>query len=876
MTICNLKFSDDHKSFEVNINSHRRFFTIYEAEEAINKLREANISGMFIHDTIPPVATIKRFQRFYLCIDLDTLVGFETINHKSLNYVDRVISSKKEKLDEFNVHTKSCFIYHETNRDLAQRKVAYEVGSGIGNITMTLPTIEFISKALSSPVTVIYRGGKKFVDIFERSPYVGKVVTDYEYITGVWYDFYVKSSIAPPRLPLVISDNILDLAQSYEYNLESRCIHESLFHLLPVSKWLKNYPEFRSVNSLSPPRIHIEKNIARSKEVKRIGVSEGKSGYPWENRRWPHFSQLVERLKNSNFEVVSLGAPDEYVPGTINHTGISFRESLDILLSLDAFIGPDGGLCHIAEALDIPTIWLFGPTGATKNGPVKTNQRVMSSNTICSPCLYKSDWFECNNNICMNSINARDVENSLYELLSIQSAEPGFRFTVYFHEFLRETSFNRDVTSWHAPIALNQAESLQLLSQILREDDILSLHSILNSELITLDNSRRCILNQIVQSRLRLTKMIDEPYISDNNLITQALSKAIKGLNYSQQKDFFLSFEADNLSDTDTLSINCLNNTTRYQNPLLFKNMLLSRGVAKTKSFIPVIKQKKLSTSDFENLLINSRAILINAYEKNDDNELSIFKLLEEIAINFGTTIYAILENNKIEEIYEAPIGNFSFGLEGRVGLIQDLFHEIDGQVMELSPQEREIKISVKSTSGAVPYQKDFHLSAEDFSTLVLALYRLKISNTKPRKKHLSESGGSFFDISLDGQCLIARDIANALILANPFYTFGLPDNLLRHIRSTNMLNSKTSSPSPYKSIAFVFLEPQSFLWTSFSAATTDVDNVYFEVISPPDDDLYIDYCKNYFMKCDSIIKNESDLIDLLTQSAFFTNYRLV
>jgi heptosyltransferase-1 len=89
--------------------------------------------------------------------------------------------------------------------------------------------------------------------------------------------------------------------------------------------------------------------------------------------------------------------------------------SLDALISLinqvDLVIGSDTGPTHMAWALNIPSITLFGPTPGYRNTYSTDINKIIESESEVNP--YKID----KNDYSINNINVGDISKLAQELL---------------------------------------------------------------------------------------------------------------------------------------------------------------------------------------------------------------------------------------------------------------------------------------------------------------------------------------------------------------------------------------------------------------------------------------------------------------------------
>jgi len=95
-----------------------------------------------------------------------------------------------------------------------------------------------------------------------------------------------------------------------------------------------------------------------------------------------------------------------------NYAGqTTLAQFIDLAAGCELFLTNDSGAMHIASALGVATVAIFGATDDTATGPTGTHARVVRSPVECSPCLLR----ECPiDHRCMSAVSsARVVEESL-------------------------------------------------------------------------------------------------------------------------------------------------------------------------------------------------------------------------------------------------------------------------------------------------------------------------------------------------------------------------------------------------------------------------------------------------------------------------------
>jgi heptosyltransferase-2 len=91
------------------------------------------------------------------------------------------------------------------------------------------------------------------------------------------------------------------------------------------------------------------------------------------------------------------------------------RELASLIAECDVFLTNDTGPMHMASALQVPVIAMFGSTSPVRTGPFGILHNVVSRNMPCSPCMKR----ECPEKhlLCMTGINVDEVFTALQEML---------------------------------------------------------------------------------------------------------------------------------------------------------------------------------------------------------------------------------------------------------------------------------------------------------------------------------------------------------------------------------------------------------------------------------------------------------------------------
>ena len=152
-----------------------------------------------------------------------------------------------------------------------------------------------------------------------------------------------------------------------------------------------------------------------------VGICPGASYGPAKRWHTEKFKSLVEKItKESKAKVLIFGSKKEEELGesiranmqnVINLCGkTTTRELMALIKKCNVFVTNDTGPMHIASALNIPVIAIFGPTNTDRTSPLGPSI-IIKKEIGCSPCKYRTCPFK--NHECMQKVSVEEVFEAL-------------------------------------------------------------------------------------------------------------------------------------------------------------------------------------------------------------------------------------------------------------------------------------------------------------------------------------------------------------------------------------------------------------------------------------------------------------------------------
>ena len=309
-------------------------------------------------------------------------------------------------------------------------KLLIELPTWLGDAVMATPAIEnIISHFKNVEITLI--GSFVSVEALQNHPRVIQT-------------FFVDKRFSNFYKTLIDLDEF-DLFFSFRGSLRAK-----LFKLFVSSKVKNQYSkdkykrghQVEKYNNFINDSLGIDSKpgrlIVHSKGQKKInknrilGINPGaafgnaKQWYP------ENFAKVALGL-STEYDIIIFGGPQDYdiaqdiesyliEMGVVNYLNLATKLSVTQLISqienLDLLVTCDSGPMHLAAALKIPTVAIFGPTKVNETSQwMNKKSIVVKKNFECQPCMKKSCPLQHHN--CMKSIDESDILDAAKSLISL-------------------------------------------------------------------------------------------------------------------------------------------------------------------------------------------------------------------------------------------------------------------------------------------------------------------------------------------------------------------------------------------------------------------------------------------------------------------------
>ncbi|MBI5574599.1 MAG: lipopolysaccharide heptosyltransferase II [Elusimicrobia bacterium] len=313
----------------------------------------------------------------------------------------------------------------------------------LGDVVLTIPLIQAAKKYLKAQISVVCIPATK--NILEEHFAIDEIIVFDKKNSGKGFVSLIKFAkklkgkkfdvaiIPHPSFKSGLISYLADIPERIGFSNSAGRIFftDKVFYALnkhQLERYLDLLKHFGVEVEEEKTEIHIDGRYEQfadnilPKDKVIFGINPGSV---WATKRWFHerYAELSDRIVNElNGQVVIFGGPDDIETASkveknmkskaINLSGKTTLKQLSALIKkCRVFITNDSGPMHIAAALDIPTVAIFGPT-VRQFGffPYSKNATVIEKNVPCKPCSphgpnkCPKKHFDCMNKITVNEV----------------------------------------------------------------------------------------------------------------------------------------------------------------------------------------------------------------------------------------------------------------------------------------------------------------------------------------------------------------------------------------------------------------------------------------------------------------------------------------
>jgi len=276
---------------------------------------------------------------------------------------------------------------------------------GIGDLVMATAGIEALKEKFPNKKLHV-AVNKNLHPVLENNPYIDHVLDINQPINAKIYHMIFDIShpcaryeVARLRARKPVEKNRVEI---YAEALGSREIIKDLKPRIHFTEEeLKEGKKFLLENGLNPNK-------------KTIAIATNSTEL---YRDWPeeNYTVLFEALKDKFNIAIFHKERKNFYPGIIDARGLPLRKAISTMATCDGLITVDTGYLHIAAALNIPTVALFGPIDYKARCKGYKNTTVIVSNLDCIPC-WRNGTTKCKHtglvksySRCMENIHVKQV-----------------------------------------------------------------------------------------------------------------------------------------------------------------------------------------------------------------------------------------------------------------------------------------------------------------------------------------------------------------------------------------------------------------------------------------------------------------------------------
>ena len=297
--------------------------------------------------------------------------------------------------------------------------------SSMGDLIHTLPALTDAGKAIPG-IRFDWVVEDGFTEIPAWHPLVDRVIpVSLRRWRKGWFSQDTRSALRALRSELQADkyDLVLDaqglvksslltmLAKGPRAGLDFRSARESLAALAYQHKYKVNFYQHAVVRMRSLFSLALNYELPLDPPVFGIGRQQFQSsatadhyvvflhGTTWPSKQWPetYWQELARMAEQAGMRVKISGGNDEEVaratriadgnPFVDVMPRLTIKQMAELLAGARAAVAVDTGFGHLAAALDVPTVSIYGSTNPDFTGALGQSSILLRADFVCSPCL---------------------------------------------------------------------------------------------------------------------------------------------------------------------------------------------------------------------------------------------------------------------------------------------------------------------------------------------------------------------------------------------------------------------------------------------------------------------------------------------------------
>lgn len=249
-------------------------------------------------------------------------------------------------------------------------KLLVEISQGAGNCIQATPMIRALW-LLGHEVDLFINSqlAKKLAPLWKGWECIGQIYTDSSSFSTADYDFGISAY------------GRRELTRQFP---AGHCLKVEKRHARKQSETEANCEAARWLGYAGPTPPMFVQISQRDFDLpeKFITIHAGCDPAAMKFKNWPHWADFAERLRNAGWNIVAVGTDHDRSKenweerfGADIGFNLSFLDLAALMSKATFHFGNDSGYGHIAAALNVPGMVLFGPTDPLKNGPHNPKMR---------------------------------------------------------------------------------------------------------------------------------------------------------------------------------------------------------------------------------------------------------------------------------------------------------------------------------------------------------------------------------------------------------------------------------------------------------------------------------------------------------------------